>query len=295
LIFALPYIVYLSIDTGRFGALSRKAGVTLAINLHEAGLLDDEGPGQEVDVGSFVFTDYVLKNPFSYLKKVASDLPAASWTYIQALYYSYLPFLLLGLFLALRQNFFVRSHLLLFGFVLFYVFGFALIYVKRRYALQAVPLSLAWVALGVVFLWQRLRERLTFKTARRAAACIGLVFIAATLPKTLRPVSREKAFVRQAGWYLKERNRNGGLAVAAFDERVAFYAAARGILIEPKIDGATMTRYLRDHKADYLAAEAKMFEKMLPEVSRRPEEYGLVLERDFIGTRKNRMLLFKVS
>ena len=43
LIFALPYIVYLSIDTGRFGAISRKAGVTLAINLQESGLLDDDG------------------------------------------------------------------------------------------------------------------------------------------------------------------------------------------------------------------------------------------------------------
>jgi hypothetical protein len=82
--------------------------------------------------------------------------------------------------------------------------------------------------------------------------------------------------------------------VAAFDERVAFYAAARSILLA-KIDAASMATYLRDQKADYFAAEARIIEKMLPEVSRRPEQFGLVLEQKFIGTRNDRMLLFKVS
>jgi hypothetical protein len=56
-----------------------------------------------------------------------------------------------------------------------------------------------------------------------------------------------------------------------------------------------MATYLRDQKADYFAAEARIIEKMLPEVSRRPEQFGLVLEQNFIGTRNDRMLLFKVS
>ena len=294
LIFALPYIVYLSIDTGRLGAISRKAGVTLAINLQESGLLEDGVQDQQTDVGSFIFTDYLLTHPFLYIKKVASDLLPAIWTFIQALYYSYLPFLLLGLFAAFRKDRFARRHLLLIGFVLFYVFGFALIYVKRRYALQAVPLSLAWVAVGMGFVWEQMRARLTLKRASLTAAGIGLIFIASTLPRTLKPVSQEKAFVRQAGWYLKARNRDGSLSVAAFDERVAFYAAARSILLT-KIDSVSMASYLRDQKADYLAAEAKIFAKMLPEVSRRPERFGLVLEQNFVGTHNDRMLLFKVS
>jgi len=294
LIFALPYIVYLSIETGRFGALSRKAGVTLAINLQESGLLDDGGAAQEADVGSFVFTEYVLQHPISYIKKVTSDLMPALWTFVQALYYSYLPFLILGLVACLRKPVFVRSHMLVIGFVSFYVLGFALIYVKRRYSLQAVPLSLAWVALGMTFLWEQMRQRLSPRRARIAAACVGLIFIAATLPRTLKPVSREKAFVRQAGWYLKARNQSGNLSVAAFDERVAFYADARSILLT-KMDSSTMTSFLRAQKADYFAAEAKIFEKMLPEVSRRPEQFGLFFEQDFIGTRNDRMLLFKVS
>jgi 4-amino-4-deoxy-L-arabinose transferase-like glycosyltransferase len=294
-IFALPYIVYLSLDTGRFGAISRKAGITLAISLNELGMLDESGDGKETDVGSFVFTDYVWQNPLVYVKKVATDLLPAGWTFVQALYYSYLPFLLLGLFVGLRKEIFARSHLLLIGFVLFYVLGFALIYVKRRYAVQAVPLSLAWVALGMVFLWDQLHQRLPLSRARLAAAGIGVLFLAATLPRTLKPVSPEKAFVRQAGWYLKTRNQNGSLSVASFDERVAFYASARSIVIQPKIDGESMARALRENRADYFAAEAKVFATLWPEVSRRPELYGLVLEQHFDGTRKDRMLVFKVS
>ena len=294
LIIALPYIVYLSVDTGRIGAITRKAGLTLAINLHESGLLENGGDTQESDVGSFVFTDFVLKHPFSYIKKVASDLIPAIWIFIQALYYSYLPFLLVGLFAAYRKHILTRRHLLLIGFVLFYIFGFAFIYVKRRYALQAVPLSLAWVALGMAFLWEQMRERLTHRRARIAAACIGLIFFASTLPITLRSVSREKAFVRQAGWYLKARNPSGNLNVAVLDGRVAFYAGARAIPLT-KVDTLSITSFLHDQKANYLAAEAKTFAKMFPEVSRQPEHFGLILEQDFKGIRKDRMLLFKVS
>lgn len=295
MICALPYIVYLSIDTGRFAAISRKAGVTLAINLQESGMLEESGPGQAADVSGFVFTEYVRKHPITYFIKVMSDFPAAIWTYFQALFYSYLPFLLIGWYFAFRKEVFERSHLLLVAFVLFYVLGFALILVKRRYAVQAVPLSLAWVALGLMFLWDWLRQQPAFRSARVAALCLGLCVIAATLPRTLKPVSREKAFVREAGWYLKDRNSHGELRVAAFDERVAFYASARSIVVGAKTDAAVMARYLHEQKADYFAAEAKMFTRLLPEVSRRPEDYGLTLEREFVGIRNDRMLIFKVS
>ena len=294
LIFALPYIVYLSVDTGRFGAISRKAGVTLAINLHESAMLEEEGGAQGADVGSFVFTDYVLKHPLLYAKKVVSDLLPAIGVFFQALYYSYLPFLALGLFLLFRERGEARPDLLLIAFVLFYVFGFALIYVKRRYSLQAVPVSLAWVAAGMWCLWDKLRIGFSFNKAGLVAASIALFFLGSTLPKTLKPVSREKAFVRETGWYLKARNQSGTLAVAVFDERVAFYASARTIPLT-RMEPDTMASYLREQKADYLAAESKIFEKNFPELSQQPESFGLVLEKSFIGTHKDRMLLYKVS
>ena len=80
--------------------------------------------------------------------------------------------------------------------------------------------------------------------------------------------------------------------MAAFDERVAFYAAVRTILLI-KIDSVSLASYLGEQKADNLVADAETFEKMLAEVYRRPAQFGLVLARNLIGN--DRMLLFMVS
>ena len=293
LLFSLPYIVYLSEDTGRFGAISRKAGITLAINLKESGALEDGDLQQDGDLGSFVFTDYIRRHPFRYLKQAGSDMIPAVGVFFAALYYSYVPFLLLGMFVGLRNRFWTKPELLLVAFVLFYVFGFALIYVKRRYALQAVAISLGWVALGIGYAWNKLRMTISPEKRVRVAVIIGVIFLGATLPKTLKPVSPEKAYVREAGWYLRAQNKTGDLKVAVFDERVTFYAAARTISLA-QIEQSNLSDELRKQTADYLAVEARALEKTYPEIAIRPDRYGLALRKTFIGTRNDKMLLFKV-
>jgi 4-amino-4-deoxy-L-arabinose transferase-like glycosyltransferase len=293
-LFALPYIVYLSIDTGRIGAVSRKAGVTLAINLKGAGLLEDDDMGHGGDVESLVFTDYVVKHPLLYIKKVAGDMLPAIGVFFEALHYSFVPFLILGFVLAVRRRVWHEPELILIVAILVYVFGFALIYVKRRYSLQAVPVALVWVAVGLVYLWDWFHESLSTKFARLAVAGLAIILLGSTLPKTLKSVSREKSYVREAGWYLKSLNRGGNMAVAVLDDRITFYAGARTVFLT-EIKPGDVRSYLRQQNAEYLAAEAKAFAKVFPEVVRQPENFGLIFDRDFIGTRKDRMLLFKVT
>jgi hypothetical protein len=132
------------------------------------------------------------------------------------------------------------------------------------------------------------------RKAQLVALSVLAVFLGATLPKTLRAVSREKAYVREAGWYLKARNKDGSLRVAALDDRVTFYAGAKIIPLD-KIEASQIANYLRQQRVVYFAAESKLFAQVLPEVSRQPEAYGLALEKSFIGTRNDRMLLFKVT
>jgi 4-amino-4-deoxy-L-arabinose transferase-like glycosyltransferase len=292
-LFALPYIVYLSIDTGRFGAVSRKAGVTLAINLKGAGLLDEEDIGQGGDVESLVFTDYIVKHPLLYLKKAAGDLLPAAGVFFAALHYSFVPFLILGLALSANQRMWHKPELLLIMVILVYVFGFALIYVKRRYSLQAVPVALAWVSLAIVYLWKRIGELLSMKYARTAIAGLALIVLGSTLPKTLKAVSREKSYVRETGRYLETLNGAGNLAVAVLDDRITFYARARTVLLT-EVKSADVRSYLHQQNAEFLAAEAKTFAKVFPEVFRQPENYGLKFDREFVGTRNDRILLFKV-
>jgi hypothetical protein len=88
-------------------------------------------------------------------------------------------------------------------------------------------MSLGWAALGIGYCWDKLHVTFTARQARWAVACVGAIFLTTTLPKTLGPVSREKAYVRDTGWYLKALNKTGNLKVAALDARIAFYAEAR--------------------------------------------------------------------
>ncbi len=265
-LFALPYIVYLSIDAGHWGALSRKAGFLLTVDQH----------------------------PVVYIKKVASDVLPAVWVYLEALHYSYLPFLLIGLFSLFRARFGDRQETLLVGFVAFYVFGFALVYVKRRYALQAVPISLGWVAWGMWWFWDWLHTRYTLRRARIIALCVALMFLGGTLPKTLKSVSQEKAYVRDAGLYLKTLNRNDDLKVAVLDGRITFYAGAKKVSLT-HVKRSELAAKLRTEAPAYLAAEAKALQNSFPDIVTKPERYGLRLEKVFTGTGKDRLLLYKLG
>jgi 4-amino-4-deoxy-L-arabinose transferase-like glycosyltransferase len=292
-LFALPYIVYLSIDTGQIGALSRKAGITLAINLQESGLLDADEATAEKDIDHVGFVEYIRAHPLRYAKKAISDLLPAVGVYFEALHYSYVPFLLLGLLLARREGFHDKERLLVLGLVGFYVFSFALIYVKRRYALQAVPLSLAWVAYGMWWTWEWLQVRLKPSNARLAALTIALLFCAGTLPKTLKAVSKEKAYVREAGLYLKDISKRGALKIAALDYRIGFYAQAETLLLSG-MSRPELAAKLRANDADYLAAELKALSRAFPDLPADPQRYGLALEKTFVGSRQDQLLLYRV-
>ena len=139
-----------------------------------------------------------------------------------------------------------------------------------------------------------MRERLTPRRAYMIGAALAMIFLGTTLPKTLKAVSREKAFVRETGWYLKELSKTGNLRVAVLDERITFYAQSQTVSLND-VEAVNIAGYLREQKSDYLAVEAKSLKKTFPELARQPGKFGLVLEKTFVGSRRDRMLLFKVS
>ncbi|MDH3444044.1 MAG: glycosyltransferase family 39 protein [Deltaproteobacteria bacterium] len=292
-IFALPYIVYLSIDTGKWGAISRKAGITLAVNLGKAGVLETDGSGDNPGVASPEFFDLIRRHPLQYATKVVMDLPLAIGTYFEVMHFSYVPFLLIGLFLSVRGQFWHRREFILLSFVLFYLIGFSMILVRRRYSLQFVPVSLGWCAIGVLWVWEYCRESLNARTSKIILTSIGVFFLAATLPKTLSPISPEKAYVRDAGRYLGKLNGNGVLKIAVLDNRIHFYADAEAVYLFDVKESA-LRDHLEEQKARYLAVDTKSWRRHFPNASRRPENFGLFLDKEFVGTRNDRLLVFKV-
>jgi hypothetical protein len=169
-----------------------------------------------------------------------------------------------------------------------------MILVRRRYSLQLVPVSLGWCAIGVLWVWQVCTTSLGPRTARIALASIAAVFLAATLPKTLSAISPEKAYVREAGQYLGKLNPDGALKVAVLDERIAYYAGAQRVSLFG-VRESGLEDYLRDRKTDFLAVESRAWERHFPTAARRPETFGLSLDKDFVGTRKDRLLVFQVN
>jgi hypothetical protein len=100
--------------------------------------------------------------------------------------------------------------------------------------------------------------------------------------------------VRETGWYLKDRTRAGNLKIAVFDDRVPFYAGATAVMLSA-VKEQSLKDFLQTERPNYLAVESKTWQKFYPHVARQPAQSGLSLEKEFIGVRKDRMLLFKVA
>lgn len=293
-LFALPYIYYLSSHSGQWGVVSKKAGTTLGVSLTESDLLKGEGPQTLVELGSLGFVEFVGRHPLLYIKKVLLDVLPSIGTYFQAVYWSYIPFLLIGLFLTWRERFWLRNDFLLVGFIGFYLVGFALIYVNLRYSVQLVPISLLWVALGGLWCWTTLQQAYSSRKFRAIAIAGVLVFLGGTLFKTLQPIAPEKAHVREAGRYISTLKRSEAFRVFVFDDRITFYGNAKPILLGD-LDETKLLEKIRQRDAFYLATEIKPWQERFPRIARDPARYGLVPDKEFPVGDKDRLVIFRVS
>ncbi|HUK41947.1 MAG TPA: hypothetical protein VLX11_12905, partial [Candidatus Acidoferrales bacterium] len=164
-------------------------------------------------------------------------------------------------------------------------------FVRRRYLLQLVAVSLPWAALGVAWTWASLQRRVALKTFRIVVAAGVIIFLAGTLPKTLKAISPEKAYVRDAGRYLKTLG--DARSVLVFDDRITFYGDAKAILLSD-LDEAKLLDQIKRHEASYLATEVKPWQERFPRIASDPGKYGLVVDREFRSSNKDRLIIFKV-
>jgi dolichyl-phosphate-mannose-protein mannosyltransferase len=293
-LFALPYIYYLSSVSGQWGSVSKKAGITLVVSLTQSGLLEDVETQTLVDLQSLSFLQFISGHPLLYIKKVLLDVLPSIATYFEAVYYSYVPFLLVGLFLVLREKFWLRKDLLLVGFVAFYLIGFALIFVNLRYSVQLVPISLGWTSVGLLWCYSTLKQACSFETFRTIAVTVAVVFLAGTLPKTLMPIAREKAHVREAGRYIETIKGSEGVSVFVFDERITFYGNVKPILLN-ELNESKLLEKIRRREGLYLATELKPWQKRFPRIALEPDRYGLIVDKEFPVPKKDRLVIFKIT
>ena len=293
-IFALPYVLYLSSASGQWGSVSKKAGLTFEIALKDSGLLENEDSQTLTDLESLTLVNFVMRHPILYAKKVILDLVPSVGVYLEGLHYAYVPFLLVGLFLCLREKLWLRRDLLSFTFLIFYLVGFTLIFVRRRYSLQLVTISLPWVALGLIWCWTRLQQAVSLRTFQIVGTVSVIIFLAGTLPKTLKPISPEKAYVKEAGQYLKTVNRSPDRGVLVFDDRITFYGDAKAILMS-ELDEGKLLEQIRRREASYVATEVNPWRERFPKIALDPAAYGLIIDKEFRAPNRDKLLIFKIA
>ena len=220
----------------------------------------------------------ISPRPLAYAKKVFIDSFRSVGVYFEALHYSYLLFLFIGWFFYFRGRFWEKGDLFLVALIVFYLGVFALIYVNRRYAVPLVPLSLGWVGAGHL----AFNEYILRRWRRRAYLIMGAVlalFLAGTLPKTLKAIGHEKLYLREAGLYLKDMP--GNPAILTSNGGVAFYAEGQNrVFIKDFGDPASLRSGL---DGDYLALDREVFHPVKGSLMAK----GWLLDRKFSrGTRQ---------
>jgi hypothetical protein len=280
--------------SGQWGAVSKKAGITLAISLTDSGLLAGADNQTLADLESLNFLQFVHRHPLLYTHKLLMDLPATIGVYLEAVYYSFAPFLLIGLFMLLRKKFWLGKDFLLVSFLIFYLGGFALIYVNLRYSVQLVPISLGWTALGMLWCWTRLEQACSFRRFQVITGALIVIFLGGTLFKTLKPISPEKAHVREAGRYMKTLKASTNSRVFVFDDRITFYGNMKPILLS-ELDEAKLLEKIRNRDALYVATELRPWRERFPSIARDPARYGLIVDKEFPVPKKDPLVIFKIT
>lgn len=282
LIFAAPYVGYLRWDTGRW-MVSRKLASSISQGLLAHDPTWKHGLAKEPDrlsAGRLVADNFP-----AYSKKVFVDFFRSAGAYLEALHYSYLLFFAVGSVLFFRGRFWEKGDFVLAVFVVFYLVGFSLLYVTRRYTVPLVPMSLGWVAAGFLAVNEYFHNR-SQRTGYLFMGIFLVLLVVGTMPKTLTAIGREKLYMREAGVYLKDKP--GSPAIFTSEGRVAFYAqgANRVLTGEPKeILGASA------REGDYLVLDRKTFEPTKTSLGLK----GWVLEREFLNQDGEGLLILRLE
>jgi len=278
ILFAAPYVLYLKWDTGNW-MISRKAALILAIGLAEVDPSTGQFTMKESDQLSIAHL--ISERPLVYAKKTFIDVFRSVGVYFEALHYSYLPFLLIGWFFSFRGRFWEKEDFFLVALIVFYLGIFALIYVNRRYAVPLVPFSLGWVGAGYLAFNEYIHRRWGKRSYLIAGAVVG-IFLAGTLPKTLKAIGREKLYLRQAGVYLKAKP--GNPTILTSNGRVGFYAEGQNRIFTKDFGDPASLESGQD--GDYLALDGEVFHSVKGSLMAK----GWLLDRKF--SRGMRQALF---
>jgi 4-amino-4-deoxy-L-arabinose transferase-like glycosyltransferase len=267
-LFAAPYILYLRWDSGGW-TISRKTANVLAIGMTTYDKEIDSVRREASDKTDAL--NLVTSRPLIFIKKVVIDGFRTWDAYATALHFSALPFLLLGWIVWFRGRFWEKDDFFLLAVIAFYFAVFSIFFPSRRFTTPLVPISLGWVGLGFMSLDGYFRSRLSPSRAVVAMGFVVVLFVAATLPKTLKGIG-DKPSGRAAAAYL-EAKPNRPL-ILTNRPQIAFYTPDSRVV---QARAEEFFDRLAAVAPDYLVVDDELFERE----AERLGESGWSVERRF--------------
>lgn len=262
IILAMPYLIYLKGETGKW-TVSGKIGVNLAAG----SLQDDEVETEIVPIADSTATLQMLK---SFVLSII---------YIQKIFAYLLPFLLmifvaLGLFGSRWSKDRFRREMYLIFFCGFTVVGYALAVSQTRYFYILLPIFFGWMARGIIELNRWFKESTTdwmpkklsniFEPKVFTALCLMFIYLY-VLPINAFTGSTEKLWrttayeERDAGIWLKENAKPSPLIFCA-TRRPVFYAEGEHLF--PVTENVEeILAEIKNKKADYVVLSERSLKR----------------------------------
>ncbi len=251
LIFAMPYIIYLHEETGRW-ILTKKKSVGVLIGIDEFQLPEPEIPGQPSSMlvpdhgeRSFpgLFSSALAAAPGDDQgpkpKGLASHITSCFKVlnkFAETVHPVLFPLFLLSLGWRIRRGESQRGDFYLLSHIIFYYFVLCLLVVtysytvSRRHLLPLNALVLLWSGDGLVLIaqWVSARAASTWKARWRGLSKETLLvllclMILIMLPKTLKVMRKDKLGVKEAGVWIQSQGIESPVEISNFT-RIGYYA-----------------------------------------------------------------------
>ena len=142
-------------------------------------------------------------------------------------------------------------------------------------------------------MWRSVKRNCSENSSRLILTSLAVIFLATTLPKTLKPVSKDKAHLKDVGRYVRQLHGTGDLTIATSDRRVAYYAGARAVSLQSPSFDSDMGVQFQKQQIDFLVADPRVLKRRFPGLLESLQSQGLQIEMEFVGPEGDRMIVYR--
>ncbi len=252
LILAIPYIIYIHQEAGRWLISKKLVGVQSYFFRGDK----EEYDGSTAKISEKDKSAEKNSKILRASENIFQFFPFTAYHYLRAYHFALWLFLFFGLVRVRRRGGSIKDELFLASLVLFHLFSLSTFTDSTiRFSVPIIPISLFWAGAGVLEI-QRHFQRIKTSGSEKWVAVLIVLAILAQLPEGLRPERRHRAGQRSVGIWLKENTPTDAILMS-YSPIEAFYADREFILLPqgistPVYNYRDITQFARAKRIRYI-------------------------------------------